>query len=63
MHARWGIFLQKFDFIFHHKSGHQNVVTNALSKQCHLLIVIKNEIVSLDSLKDTYKHDSDFGDI
>lgn len=40
MHARWAIFLQKFNFIFHYKRGKQNIVADALSRT-HMLTVIK----------------------
>lgn len=41
MYSRWVLVLQKFNFLFKHKKGKQNVVVDALSMRVHLLTVIK----------------------
>ncbi|XP_020674167.2 uncharacterized protein LOC110093578 [Dendrobium catenatum] len=60
MHARWVLFLQKFTFVLKHKSGQQNRVADALSRQTALLTQLQIEITGLESLQELYPTDPDF---
>lgn len=59
MHARWALFLQKFNFIFNHKGGEQNIVADALSRRTCVLTIIKNKVTSFESFNDLYQVDGD----
>lgn len=60
-HARWCQFIQKFPFWLMHKSGAQNIVADALSRRHNLLMVLGQEIIGFEVLKDCYAGDEDFG--
>ncbi|KAI0511898.1 hypothetical protein KFK09_012532 [Dendrobium nobile] len=60
MHARWILYLQRFTFVLKHKSGSQNRVADALSRQSTLLIQLNTELTGLQCLKDLYADDKDF---
>ncbi|PKU63129.1 ATP-dependent DNA helicase RecG [Dendrobium catenatum] len=60
MHARWILYLQRFTFVLKHKSGSQNRVADALSRQSTLLLQLNTEITGLQCLKDLYATDKDF---
>lgn len=38
-----------------------NVVVDALSRRCHLLATMKNDVVGFESLKEAYEVDDFFG--
>lgn len=63
MHIRWGLFLEKFSYIFKHKPGAKNVLVDALSRKTYLLTTLKAEITTFDSLLDLYVDYEDFGHI
>ncbi len=63
MHARWTAFMQKFTFVLKHKSGQQNKVADALSRQVALLMTLKSKIVSFEHLKGLYAANGDFQEI
>ncbi|PKU62072.1 RNA-directed DNA polymerase [Dendrobium catenatum] len=63
MHARWIMFLQRFTFVLKHKSGSQNRVADALSRQSSLLVQLKTEITGLQCLQELYPSDKDFSQV
>ncbi|PKU69720.1 RNA-directed DNA polymerase [Dendrobium catenatum] len=63
MHARWVLFLQRFTFVLKHKSGAENRVADALSRQSLLLTQLSTEMTGLQCLQDLYATDSDFKQI
>nr|GEX49071.1 hypothetical protein [Tanacetum cinerariifolium] len=63
IHAWWGSFLEKSNYVIKHKSGTSNKVANALSRKTTLLVTISNEVVCFDSIKELYASDEDFGDV
>lgn len=63
MHARWIVFLEKFNYVFVHNSGSLNKVANALSRQALLLSTLHNELVGFEAFKDQYVEDEDFSKI
>ena len=60
MHARWAVFLERFQYIFNHKPGSQNQAADALSRQVLLINTLQTELVGFDSLKYQYSTDEDF---
>lgn len=60
MYIRWGLFLQRFNYVFKHKSGVKNIVADALNQRMHLLTVLKSIITSFDSLPTLYATNEDF---
>ena len=40
-----------------------NVVADALSSRCHLLVTMKNDVVRFESLKEAYKGDAFFSKV
>nr|GEW19930.1 hypothetical protein [Tanacetum cinerariifolium] len=63
IHAQWGSFLEKLNYVIKHKSGVCNKVTDALSRKTTLLVIISNEVVGFDSIKELYTSDKDFSNI
>lgn len=61
MHARWILFLERFNYVFVHKSGSQNKVADALSRQTLLLSTLQTKLVGFKAFKDQYIHYEDFG--
>jgi hypothetical protein len=55
--------MQKFTFVLKHKSGQQNKVADALSRQVALLMTLKSKIVSFEHLKGLYAANGDFQEI
>lgn len=52
-------FCKKFSFVTQHKLGQQNRVVEALSRETHLLSVLKTEIIGFVVLRDEYESDHD----
>lgn len=63
MHDRWILYLQKFTFLFKHRSGKLNRTADALSRMDNLLITLRNEIINFNNIKDNYLEDPDLGEI
>lgn len=63
MHARWILFLQRFTFVFRHRSGHQNKVADALSCRTALLVTLRTKILGFELLPELYATDEDFHSI
>ncbi|GJW88693.1 transposon ty3-I gag-pol polyprotein [Tanacetum coccineum] len=61
VHTRWASFLEKFNYVIKHKSGASNKVADALSRKTTLLMIISNEVVGFNSIKELYASDEDFG--
>lgn len=55
--------LQKFTFVFKHRSGIQNKVADALSRRSSLLAVLSIELIGFNLLKELYPNDEDFAAI
>ena len=60
MHDRWLSTINKYTFSIKHKSGKLNQVADALSRQAHLLVTIRNECLAFDYIKDLYGEGEDF---
>ena len=60
MHDCWLSTINKYTFWIKHKSGKLNQVADALSRQVHLLVTIRNECLAFDYVKDIYGEDEDF---
>ena len=60
MHARWSAYLERFQYLFTHKHGHQNQVADALSRQALLISTLQAELTGFDSLREQYIHDENF---
>lgn len=63
MHARWILFLERFTFVFKHRAGVHNKVTNALTHLRCLLNTLLTTNTSFDILRDHYEGDEDFASI
>ena len=63
MHTKWVSYMQKFTFILKYKSRQQNKVTDALSRQVTLLVILINEIIGFECLKELYAKDDYFAHI
>lgn len=59
----WALFSQKFNYVFKHRTGKNNIAVDALSRGGMLMTMVRNEITSFDPLKEHYEDDMDFGDI
>ena len=62
-HARWVEYLQDYTFIIRHKKGKDNVIADALSRQVHLLTLVRVQVTGFESLKDSYSACPNFGPI
>lgn len=54
------IYLQRFTYVFKHKSGQQNKLADAWSRRHALLFTLSNEVNSFDGLPTMYADDEDF---
>ncbi|XP_024031080.1 uncharacterized protein LOC112094460 [Morus notabilis] len=71
MHARWFLYLERFTFVIKHKAGKTKKVANTLSQKPNFLTngkpdlihTLATELISLESLRDQYEGDKDFGEI
>jgi hypothetical protein len=61
-HSKWVEFLQSFTFVLNHRSRKSNKVADALSRRVLLLNTLSMEVVSLESMKELYEEDADFGE-
>ena len=61
MNARWVLIVQKFTFVFRHRTGFQNKVADSLSRRAHLFTVLSTKIIGFEAFPDQYEHDEDFG--
>ncbi|KAL8116363.1 hypothetical protein AgCh_022749 [Apium graveolens] len=57
----WICDIQKFTFMIKHKSGKHNKVVDALSRHACMFVIMHNEVVGFEYLKDLYADDEDFG--
>lgn len=48
---------------YHHKSGALYLVVDTLSRRATLLVIMSNEVVGLDYLKDMYADDAEYKEI
>lgn len=55
--------LQEFSFIVKHRTGTENRVADALSRQSHVLSILSSSIIGLDEIKKMYAKDPFFGPI
>ena len=60
MHARWSTYIEKFPHKIVHKSGQQNRVIDALSRQVALMRTLSLDIVGFETLTELYVDDDDF---
>ncbi|RDY06526.1 Retrovirus-related Pol polyprotein, partial [Mucuna pruriens] len=60
-HAKWVEFLEQFTYVIKHKQGKLNKVADALSRRHALLSMLETKLFGLESLKDMYGNDEDFG--
>ncbi|RDX79660.1 hypothetical protein CR513_39892, partial [Mucuna pruriens] len=56
-------FLKQFPYVIKHKKGKGNVVADALSRRHALLSMLETKLFGLESLKDMYGNDEDFGKV
>ena len=52
MHGQWIMYLQKFTFVFKHRSGTMNKVADALSRRHCLLTTLHSSITSFESFRE-----------
>ena len=62
-HAKWAAYVQQFSFTIKHKEGALNKVADALSRKLILLVIMKNEVLGFDFIKELLHTDSFFGPI
>ena len=63
LHARWVEYMQDFTFVLRHKKGKENVMADALSRQVHLLNLVKVHVTGFESLPESYIDCPDFSRI
>jgi hypothetical protein len=62
-HAKWAAYVQQFSFTIKHKVGALNRVADALSRKSLLLVIMQNEVLGFEFLKDLLLTDPFFGPI
>ncbi|GKV53725.1 hypothetical protein SLEP1_g60242, partial [Rubroshorea leprosula] len=62
-HAAWSEFLQAYPFLLKYKSGVQNRVADALSRQHALLTSLQMKVTGFEVIKELYEDDHDFSNI
>lgn len=63
MHMRWSNYVHKLPFVLNHKSGELNKVADSLSCRAQILIIMQQEVVGFEFLKDLYVDDDDLNDL
>ena len=59
-HAKWVEYLQAFDFVIRHKSGHLNRGADALSERYIILSTLESRVLGFEIIKSSYPNDEDF---
>ena len=54
-HVSWMEYLQHYSFVLRHKSGVENKVADALSRQVTLLSMVSTKVIGFEKLRDEYK--------
>lgn len=61
-HSKWVEFLQSYTFVLKQRSRKSNKVADTLSRRVMLLNTLSVEVVSLESMKELYEKDVDYGE-
>jgi hypothetical protein len=62
-HAKWAAYVQQFSFTIKHKAKALNRVADTLSRKLTLLVIVKNEVLGFDFIKELLHTNSFFGPI
>lgn len=60
MHARWALFLEKFNSMSKQRAGHQNKVADVLSHRLSSLSVMQAGVVGFEDCKALFESDEEF---
>lgn len=62
-HVKWAAYLQRFTFVFKHKSGVSNKVADALSRRSSLLTMMHSEVLGFETFRELLLTDPYFSEI